>query len=90
MEFGDKNYLGACTQGVFSNKVHVGSIASKAFKGVLYVFFLKPLNSFYHFPPAPPPEVEPPPKLPPEEPPLLLYPLPRPEEEELRVRLAIV
>ena len=41
VEFGDKNYLGACTQGVFSNKVHVGSIASKAFKGVLYVFFLK-------------------------------------------------
>ena len=37
-----------------------------------------------------PPEVDPPPKLPLEEPPLLRYPLLRPEEEVLRVRLAIV
>ena len=69
--------------------IRVGSEASKGLKGFFLCFFLKPLNSFYHFPPAPPPEVEPPPKLPPEEPLLLPYP-PLLPEEELRVRLAIV
>ena len=36
-EFGDKNYLGACTQGVFSLKVRKAQSA-KAYKGVFYVF----------------------------------------------------
>ena len=36
-EFGDKNYLGACTQGVFSHKVRKAQSA-KAYKGVFCVF----------------------------------------------------
>ena len=39
-EFGNKTYLGACTQGVFSHKVRKARSA-KAFKGVFYVFFHK-------------------------------------------------
>ena len=39
-EFGDKNYLGACTQGVFSHKVRKAQSA-KAYKGVFYVFVSK-------------------------------------------------
>ena len=36
-EFGDKNYLGACTQGVFITKVRKAQ-GAKAYKGVFNVF----------------------------------------------------
>jgi len=39
-DFGVNNYLGACTQGVFSSKVRKEQ-SSKAFKRVFNVFFLK-------------------------------------------------
>ena len=39
-EFGDKNYLGACTQGVFSYKVRKER-SSKAFKRVYLCFCSK-------------------------------------------------
>ena len=55
-----KKYLGVYSQGFFSNNTR----RKRSFKRTqrfFLCFFLKPLNSFYHFPPAPPPEVEPPP-----------------------------
>ena len=36
-EFGDKNYLGVYSQGVFSHKVRMARSA-KSFKSVFYVF----------------------------------------------------
>ena len=42
-EFGVKNYLGACTQGVFSNKVRIAH-CEKALKVFFMFLFLKTLN----------------------------------------------
>ena len=46
-EFDGKNYPKACLRGVFSSKIRI-ALCAKAFKRVLYVFFLKLSQHYYN------------------------------------------